>query len=72
MLVFFSKYDENEFIMLDLYCGPTDQNDMVEVGVRCSDEHNNIVRKLMLNIYENAYPKSNFIESKNNELLLSI
>ncbi|CUU48888.1 hypothetical protein [Clostridium beijerinckii] len=69
VLIFYSPLNKDEFILLDIYCGPTDQNDMIKLGVRCSSNHNEIVNHLMHYIHEEAYPKSSFIEYENNELL---
>ena len=68
--VFFTPETE-DFIMLDLYFGWTDQSDMIVLGVRTDISKKDEIEEAMQSIYddERAIPKSKYNILHNNELL---
>jgi len=71
--VFFNN-EKNEFIMLDLYHGTTDQSDMICLGVNVNTSKEDKAKEIMMDIYS-AIPsitRSEFCEHRNNELLHEI
>jgi hypothetical protein len=71
--VFFNN-EKDEFVMLDLYHGETDQSDMITLGVNVKASREDKAKGIMMDIY-NSIPnitRSEFNEHRNNELLYEI
>jgi len=73
MHVFYSSSKE-DFIFLDLYFGLTDQHGMVCIGVHINSQKEHKIKEIMMEIYndEDAVPKSDFNEYRDNRLINEI
>lgn len=70
--MFFTKYDKNSFILIDLFNDFTDQHNMVKLGVRCEIKHDKRIRYILNNIHLRSETKSKMNESNDDLLKLDI
>lgn len=70
--VFRNRLNPSSFMMLDTLHEPTDQCDMVKLGVRCDDSVSAEVKMYLLQLYDKDTPRTKIVESNGTDLLESI
>lgn len=67
VFVFHKRDDRESFLLLDLFHDFTDQHNMVRLGIRCTVQHYEGLREVLLRIYDSVEIKSRLLEG-NGEL----